>query len=119
MEEIINKAKKESLYISILYVGLGTISLLAIASPTLMEVEFISILFTSIFLLTMPVSFLGFGILYAEGQDGMGYALLAQMIVFLIFWFISYRFILERKRRGFLKTKNREIERSTDAPQGQ
>ncbi|MFC6999123.1 hypothetical protein [Rufibacter roseus] len=116
MEEIENKAKKDALYISLVYVGLGTISLLAIASPTLMEIEFVSILFWLILLLTMPVSFIGFGILYGEGKEGMGYALLTQVIVFVIFWFITYRILLgkEKKRLNAIK---RKTERSTNAQQ--
>ena len=107
---------RKSFYISILYVGFGTLSLLAIASPAIMEVELISILFMLILLLTMPVSFIGFGILYGEGQDGMGYAMLAQMIVFVIFWFITYQILLANEKKR-LNIQNRKTKRSIYAQQ--
>ena len=64
MDEIQEKAKKEAFYIALGYVGLGIISLLAMTSKTLMENDFTSVLFMVTGILTMPVSFLGFGILW-------------------------------------------------------
>jgi hypothetical protein len=102
MEETQAKAKADSFYLTLIYVGLSTASLLAIASRTLMEIEFISILVWIIFLLTIPVSFIGFGILYGGGQDAIPVAILAQIGVFLLAWYLIYRNLLGRykKRRA-------------------
>lgn len=113
MGEIQNKALKNSLNISIVYVGLGTTCLFAITSPALMENEIVSMLFMIPLLLAMPVTFIGFGILYGGGENSIGYALLAQVIVFVLFWFIAYLILVGRYKK---KQKIREA-RSTDVQQ--
>jgi hypothetical protein len=88
------KAFYDSLVVSFLYVGLGTISVISVYPGSLFYGDWV--IFG--FLLTVPVSFVGFAIMYA-GSDGYWLALLAQGCVFFIFWFIAYRYF-ERKYRG-------------------
>jgi hypothetical protein len=91
MNEYRSKALKNSSIVAFTYVGLGTLSLFAINSDSL-----ISDVAGIFFLLTLPVSFLGFGILYGEGPAGYGLMLGVQLLVFLIFWYAVYRVILHR-----------------------
>lgn len=86
MENIKKKSLMVSLLISLFYVGLGTISLLALypSSPIFGEWS----LYTT--LLTFPVSFIGFGIAYAE-PNNIPLLLFVQLVVFLLFWLIIYR----------------------------
>lgn len=109
MDEIKGKAKRYSLYISIAYVGLGTISLLTMTSKSLMENDFVSILFMLTGLLTMPVSFLGFGVLWGGGQNARTLMILVQLGVFVIFWYATYRYLIYRYR-----TREQKIKKTTD-----
>lgn len=114
MDEIQEKAKKDSFYIALGYVGLGTISLLAITSKTLMENDFISILFILTDLLTIPVTFLGFGILWGGGENARTLMLVVQLGVFAIFWYATYRYLV--KRYGRKEQKRRRMDQTgTDA----
>lgn len=97
MTEIQNKAKKDSFYITLGTVGLGTVSLLAMTSE-LMENDIASIFFMITALLTMPVSFLGFGILWGGGENARMFMLLAQLGVFMIFWYLTFRYLSNRYR---------------------
>lgn len=116
MDEIQEKAKKNSFYIALGYVGLGTISLLAITSKTLMENDFTSILFILADLLTIPVTFIGFGILWGGGEKARTVMLLVQLGVFVIFWYGTYRYLVNRYR-GKERKRRRVSERGTDAQQ--
>ena len=105
MDELKTKAKTHSFYISLIYVGLGTVSLFAITIPTLMKNELISMVCSIMLLLTMPVSFLGFGILYGGGTDGRLIALVTQLFVFGTFWYLVYRYLLGRYAKRKVRTK--------------
>jgi hypothetical protein len=96
MENIKNQAFKNSLYISALYVGVGTVGLFAMSSK-IMENEIVSIIVLLVNLITMPASFIGFGIIYGDGAGLL--ALGAQIITFLFYWFVLYRYLLKRYKR--------------------
>ncbi len=85
------KAFNISLLFSLPYVGLGTYSLLGMSrsGPYYLENADIG------FLLTLPVSFLGFGILFSE-KDSFHIVILIQIGVFLLFWYLVYKFLLNR-----------------------
>ncbi|MFD0998577.1 hypothetical protein ACFQ21_04635 [Ohtaekwangia kribbensis] len=88
------KAFYDSLLASFLYVGLGTISVMSIYPGSLFHGgwAFVGVL------LTLPVSFVGFGIMYAD-SDGYWYTLLAQVCVFFVAWFVTYQYY-EKKYRN-------------------
>jgi hypothetical protein len=117
MDEIQEKAKKKSFYIALGYVGLGIISLLAMTSKTLMENDFTSILFMVTAILTMPVSFLGFGILWGGGENARTLMLVVQLGVFGIFWYATYRYLINRYRTKEQWIKRRTNQTGTDAQQ--
>jgi hypothetical protein len=117
MDEIQEKAKKDSFYIALGYVGLGTISLLTMTSKTLMENDFTSILFMVTGLLTMPVSFLGFGTLWGGGENARTLMLVVQLGVFGIFWYATHRYLTNRYRIKEQKVKRRTDKTGTDAQQ--
>ncbi|MCE2995904.1 MAG: hypothetical protein ACK5RG_14925 [Cyclobacteriaceae bacterium] len=117
MGEIQEKAKKMSFYIALGYVGLGIISLLAMTSKTLMENEFTSILVMVICILTMPVSFLGFGILWGGGEDARTLMFVVQLGVFGIFWYATYRYLTNRYTTKQHMIKRKMNQTGTDAQQ--
>lgn len=88
MEDLPSKAKKASLFISLIYVGLGTISVLCSYPPYYGDWVLLTLL------ITFPVSIFGFGVMIAGKYYLM--AFLVQLIVFFIFWLFSYKFILKR-----------------------
>ena len=105
MDELKTKAQTNSFYISLFYVGLGTASLFSITIPALMKNELIAMVSSIVLLLTMPVSFLGFGILYGGGTDGRLIALVTQLPVFGTFWYLVYRYLLGRYAKRKVRTK--------------
>ena len=117
MKEIQEIAKKESFYIALGYVGLGIVSLLAMTSKTLMENDFTSILFMVTGILTMPVSFLGFGVLWGGGENARTLMLVVQLGVFGIFWYAIYRYLTNRYRTKEHTIKRRTDQTGTDAEQ--
>lgn len=94
IDELKNKAYKNSFYISILYVGLGTLAVLSVYPASPLSGDWV--LFA--LLLTLPVSVVGFGLMYADA-NGYLIAFLAQVITFFIFWVIVYRVLLKRYRK--------------------
>ena len=91
MTEPQSRAFNNSLIISMAYVGLGTLSVLSLfpSFPLSGQWAWIGVL------ITFPVSFIGFGIAYME-PDNYVVVLLAQAVVFGLFWFIVYRLLLSR-----------------------
>jgi len=83
----------KSVVISLLYVGFGTYSLLGMSpqSPFFWEWSALGLL------ITMPVSFIGFGLMYGEWNPSL--LMLVQTGVFLLFWLIVYRVLLKRHKR--------------------
>ena len=93
MDNIIASALKKSFFITLIYVGLGTLCLFSSLVNT-PDNEFIIGLAATIALITLPVTFIGWGILYSSPDYGT--ALLVQSIIFLLFWLILF-LILKRK----------------------
>ncbi|HEU5290566.1 MAG TPA: hypothetical protein VFU05_08000 [Cyclobacteriaceae bacterium] len=85
-----NKDLRNSFLISFAYVGLGTLALLFINSS--------SVVVPIILLITVPVTFIGFGIAYMESNSIVA-ILLTQAIVFLIFWAVLYRILKKGKTK--------------------
>ena len=81
---------KYSFIVSLVYVGTGTLALLGMSVPSLNENILLSLLIPLINLITMPVCFLGFGLLYGGGRESWPEILKVQFVVFLAFWFIVY-----------------------------
>ena len=102
LEEIKTRARVISFCVSLIYVGLGTISLfLAASSPKIFaENEFMQVLVLLILLVTFPASIISFGVLYAGGDNVKVIAFGVQLIVFLIFWFGIYRYFVTKYKRG-------------------
>jgi hypothetical protein len=99
MESLKIKAKKKSLLISILYVGLGTIAVLCSYPPFYGDWVLI------VLLITFPVSILSFGILIA----GKYYTavVIVQLIIFAFFWYLYYSFLLRKYNKEFnIKSSN-------------
>ncbi len=76
---------KKSLIISIIYVGLSILALLAIYPGS----SFYGVWSLFVLNLTLPVSFLSFCLIYAGILDEVG-ILQVQGIMFLITWFFLY-----------------------------
>ncbi len=83
----------KSLIISIIYVGIGTLSLLSLypQSPINTVIAWLGLL------LTLPVTFIGFGIMYTE-PDTLNSILLTQLILFFLFWFLTYLFLTIKRK---------------------
>ena len=86
-----NKDLRNSLLASFLYVGLGTLALLFINSSNPL------VLIT--LLLTIPVTFIGFGIAYMEGGDSTLLILAVQFFMFLVSWAILHKIFKKRTYR--------------------
>jgi len=82
---------RNSFLISISYVGVGTICALGLYPDSFFHSDFSLIGI----LITMPVSFLAFGIAYSE-SDSYLLILIVQFIVFLIFWYLIYRYMKKK-----------------------
>nr|MBB6229972.1 hypothetical protein [Mucilaginibacter sp. FT3.2] len=93
MESATFIAIKKSFFITLIYVGLGTVSLLCLALK-LPENDFINGLLTVILFLTIPVTCISFAIMYSSSNYGA--VLIVQSIIFLLFWLIAF-LILNRK----------------------
>ncbi len=89
--------RKSFLY-SLIYVGIGTISVLGLypSSPLYWDWSYIGVL------LTFPVSALSFGIAYGAGTS-YTLILLIQLVMFFICWFILYRVMMKRHNRNLKK----------------
>ncbi|UII27578.1 hypothetical protein LVD15_03895 [Fulvivirga maritima] len=92
-----NKELKKSFIISFLYVGLGTLALLFVNSS--------SLIVSIILLLTIPVTFVGFGITYMEGSDSLLVILIVQILIFLTFWRMMFLIL---KRMAYKAKKRRQ-----------
>lgn len=86
-----NKALIKSFLIVFLYVGMGTVALLFLNSS--------SILVPIGLLLTIPVTFISFGVVYIEGGDSTMLVLIVQMFMFLLTWLIVYGVLSKRLRK--------------------
>ena len=91
MNELQSRAFNNSLTLSIVYVGIGTVSVLSMYTDSFVMAWFALIGI----ILTFPVSFVSLGIIYMEPNNYVE-ILLVQSVVFGLFWFISYRVLLKR-----------------------
>jgi hypothetical protein len=90
MFDLNKKSVRISLLISSLYVGLGTLSVLSLYSDTILgDLSIIGVF------ITLPVSFIGYGLMYITPDNKIS-VLLVQVVMFLIFWFILNK-ILSKK----------------------
>lgn len=88
-----------SVFVSALYVGFSTYSLLGMSpqSPLFWEWSTVGLL------ITMPVSFIGFSLMYGEWNPSL--LILIQFGIFLLFWLIVYRIMLKRQKKKSLRKK--------------
>jgi len=98
-KELKNRAIKNALSISFFYVGLGTVSVLSVYPDSLLYGDWIYIGL----LLTLPVSVISFGVMYAD-PDGYLLVLIVQVVTFFVFGFILYRYLLNRYKRRTLQS---------------
>lgn len=93
IKDLKNNAVKNALIIAFLYVGLGTITALSVypGSPLYGDWIYIGLL------LTLPVSVIGFAVMFAE-PNGYVLVLIVEIITFLIFWLILYRYLLRKNK---------------------
>jgi hypothetical protein len=94
-------ALKKSFFITLIYVGLGTVSVLCLGISG-QENEFINDLLTMILFVTIPVTCISFAIMYSSPDYGT--VLLVQSVIFLLFWFILF-LILKKKIKQKLQPK--------------
>lgn len=104
MEELKSKARLNSFNISMAYVGIGTLALFTMTSEFVQQNDLIATIFGLINLLTIPVCFVGFGILYSGQTNSVFLVLISQLMVFFVFWFAVYRYLLKRYQRNERKT---------------
>lgn len=102
MTALKNKAKIHSFWFSLLYVGIGTTMLLIRTNP---DSDIIQTIQPLILLVTMPVIFIAFGIFYGGGQEVIVYVILIQISIFFVFWYIAYRFLLNRYKKDALRNE--------------
>ena len=91
--ELKRNTLKNSLIIAFLYVGLGTMTAMSAYpdSPLYGDWIYIGLL------LTLPVSIIGFAVMFAD-PNGYFLVLTVQVITFLLFWLILYRYLLKRHK---------------------
>lgn len=94
-----NEIGARSFKISLAYVGVGTIALFAMGNKTFNQHELISGVISLVNIVTMPVCFLGFGILYGSGKEAWLTALVAQLIIFVLFWYLLYKYLTRQTRQ--------------------
>jgi hypothetical protein len=87
-----SKALKISFLISLLYVGLGTISILSMYPKDLLYGGWV----IWCLLITLPVNFISFGLMFMD-KDQIFWVFLIQLSVLFLTWFLVYRiFFLKR-----------------------
>jgi len=106
MTEIENEARKNSFWFSLIYVGAGDLALLALYSDALNGNDFIFYLVGLVLLITAPVFLINFAVLYGGGENKL-IPILLQMAIFLLIWFISYRYFKNKYiRREKLRARD-------------
>jgi hypothetical protein len=94
MNKIILHNIKISFFISLAYVGLGTISVLSIYPSSPLYGSWV----TFALIITLPVNFISVGIMYTD-PTAIALILIVQLGYFLLFWFIVYRFLKSRAKK--------------------
>ncbi|MFC2104227.1 hypothetical protein ACFLS4_02600 [Bacteroidota bacterium] len=82
-----------SLIISFVYVGIGTVSVLSLYPDGLLPTGLWAILGV---LITLPVSIVSFGIMYTEPSNIL-LVLIVQSVIFLLFSFVIFKIIKWKK----------------------
>lgn len=86
-------AYKKSMIFSICYVGLSTLSLFSLFPGDFFHGDWVMIgLFA-----TFPVSILSFGFLYGGTENVYFKITIIQLLMFLVTWYLSYRFIKKKR----------------------
>ncbi|MEO6850036.1 MAG: hypothetical protein ABI203_11545 [Mucilaginibacter sp.] len=99
------KAVKKSFFITLAYVGSGTVAVMCLGFWGNAG-EFIERLMTIILFLTIPVTCISFAIMYSGGT-AYGTLLLIQSIIFLLFWLILF-LIIQKRAQKILKENQAE-----------
>ena len=98
-------AAKRSFFITLTYVGLGTVSVLCLGLD-IQGYEFLADVSTVILFLTIPVTCISFAVMYSSHDYGT--VLIIQSVIFLLFWYVLF-LILRRKIRKRLTAWNTVI----------
>ena len=85
---------QQSLSISLVYVGVATVALVALTTPIVISNSFLAALTAMVMFLTVPVNLLGLMVLAGGGEHPIVYTLLVQLMVFLVSWHLTYRYLL-------------------------
>lgn len=99
MDNVLTTALKRSFFITLIYVGSGTVSVLCLGLHS-QHYEIIDDLLTIILFLTIPVTCISFAIMYSSPDYGA--VLLVQSVVFVLFWFILFLILkkmIKKKRQ--------------------
>jgi hypothetical protein len=97
MDAMTIKALKKSFFITLAYVGSGTVTLLIMCSGMDNPGDIINGLLTIILFVTLPVTGISFAVIYSD-KNAVHAVLLIQSIIFLLFWLIAFA-ILNRKNK--------------------
>jgi len=104
MNQVTLTALKKSFFITLIYVGTGTFSVLFL-SLNLPVNEFFRDIFLSILILTLPVTCISIAFMYSS-QNATGSVLIVQSIVFLLFWGIAFLIVKRRLKRKLQPADN-------------
>ena len=85
MMKINRKACVNSLLLSLIYVGAGTILLFVKPNETYDMLVLVATL------ICLPATFISAAIIYTDGMESLGIILGVQVIMFLIYWLVIYR----------------------------
>jgi len=89
MNDMSKKAYYNSLVISLLYVGVGTISVLCLYPPYYADWVLLAAL------LTIPVNFISFGLMYSDSGNWL-LVLPIQLVVFFLTWLLVYKWLKKK-----------------------
>jgi hypothetical protein len=104
MDSLRIRAQKNSLNISLIYVGFGTLLLFVPGSNN----ELIATIHSGLVLLTIPVAIVGWIITYTKADRPILIMLGIQLLSFLAFWFIAFRYLLKKYEREAKLTKREQ-----------
>jgi hypothetical protein len=91
MTQIKKRAFNLSLTLAVIYVGLATLTVFSVYPSSIWYGDWVWISLV----ITFPVSILSFGVMYADA-NALYIVSIIQFIVFLIFWYFSYRYLLRK-----------------------
>lgn len=84
---------KKSLVFSICYVGFATIALFSMYPESFLHGDWALMSL----LITFPVSILSFGLIYSGVENAQYIIPVIQIVMFLLTWYLSYRFLKKRE----------------------